>query len=154
MSFRTLSTVRYLPSRTSRHRQLAHTLTRRQMVERTRLRDPNWVSKPCPGGLTRTTRWVDKASHLGGSVIALEVPESRYWVRFRLLPERRGNFGASQWRDVAPVVMPLPTLFSAWFRLRTASGRLSAACHARRIPAASCLAFEKCSFAGMERGDL
>ena len=46
--------------------------------DRTRLRVPNWVSNPSPGGPTRTTRWVDKATHLRGSVIALEVPESRY----------------------------------------------------------------------------
>ena len=48
---------------------------------RTRLRVHKLVSTPYPGGPTRTTRWVDKATHLEGSVIALEVPESRYWVR-------------------------------------------------------------------------
>ena len=48
---------------------------------RTRLGVPNWVSKPSPGGPTRTTRWVDKDTHMGGTVIAFEVLESRYWVR-------------------------------------------------------------------------
>ena len=53
-----------------------------QINGRTRLRVSNWVSKPSPGGPTRTTKWYDKATHLyAGSVIAVEVPESRYWVR-------------------------------------------------------------------------
>ena len=70
------------------------------------MRVPNWVFKPSPGGLTRTTRWFDKATHLEGSVIAVEMPESRYWIRsifcLRQRPKPRNG-------DVAPVVVPLPT---------------------------------------------
>ena len=57
-----------------------------------------------PGGPTRTTRWVDKATHMGGSVIALEVPVSRYWVRsiFCLKQQTEHRDG-----DVAPVAVPL-----------------------------------------------
>ena len=69
----------------------------------TRLCVPNWVSKPSPGGLTRTTRWVDKATHLEGSVIALEVLESRYGVRAIFCLRQRSEACNG---DVAPVVVP------------------------------------------------
>ena len=77
-----------------------------QMVERgcvSPTRSPNRLRA---GGPTRTTRLVDKDTHLEGSVIAVEVPESRYWVRsifcLRQRPKPRNG-------DVAPVAVPLPT---------------------------------------------
>ena len=96
------------------------------------------------GGLTRTTRWVDKATHMGGSVIALEVLESRYWVRSIFCLHEAAN-EAPQWR-CRTGGRGLSYLRSARFGLRTASGRLSAACDARRRPAASGLAFDKIIF--------
>ena len=68
-----------------------------------RLSVPNLVSKPSPGGLTRTTRWVDKATHLEGSVIALESP---LLGSLNLLPVEQTE---PRNGDVAPVAVPLPT---------------------------------------------
>ena len=85
-------------------------------------------------------------------MIALEVLESRYWVRSIFCLRQRSE---TRNGDVAPVAVPLPTYGpcgSIFAPLR--DDCVSAACDARRRLAAAGLAFDKYSFPGIERGHL